>query len=158
VSERFSPLSQRVRRLIGSGSLVLAPADNPEPARPAPSPTSSLFEARIALLSHMLDELRTVDLQREDELRALREQIRHARQRARRELLAALAPALGEIDVLLQRGQSLLAPPPEPPATLFERMRAGAPPRPDPQQREQVAAIVARLAVVRAQLAALGEE
>jgi hypothetical protein len=161
VSDRLSPINQRVRRLLGTGSLNHADFSDQvqPPAPPSRGDTGTLFEARIAKLSHVLDELRAVDMQREYELRALREQLLIAHERARRELCAALAPALTEIDVLLHRGKALLAPPEEPPATPFDRMRARrASQHSEARQREQLAALVAHLAAVRAQLAALAEE
>lgn len=160
MSDRFSPLNQRVRRLLGTGGLDHAGLDGPgQPGAPPPQDdTATLFAARIAKLSHVLDELRAVDMQREYELRALREQLLIAHEHARRELSAALAPALTELDVLLHRGRALLTPPEEPLATPFERMRARRAATPDTRERDQIAALVAHLAAVRARIAALAEQ
>lgn len=162
MSERLSPLTQRVRRLLGTTSLAPAPINDaaPRPLTRA-GDTAALFEARVAKLSHLIEELRAVDLQREDELRALREQIARAQHRSHPDLATILAPTIAELDIALLIGRGLLAPPSEPPqTTLFERMRARvAAHNPETlRQREQLAALVDRLATVRSYLAALAAE
>lgn len=167
MSERLSPLSQRVRRLLGTSALSL---DRPYPAHAAPEPvidrpppapapasrseTGALFEARIAKLSHVLDELRAVDRQRESELRTLRDQLSVAHERARHELTQHLRATLGEIEALLAIGQRLLEPPPAPPpTTLFERMRSRMGHRQlTPEQEAMVNEWVSRLRLVRERL------
>lgn len=169
MSERLSPLSQRVRRLLGTSALSLDHPYHPhavqEPAeRPTPtaspgsrSETGTLFEARITKLSHVLEELRAVDRQRESELRALREQLNTTHERARHELTQRLRATLGEIDALLAIGQRLLEPPPPPPpSTLFERMRSRMGHRQlTPEQESIVGEWVAGLRLVRERLVEL---
>lgn len=170
VSDRLSPLSQRVRRLLGTGSLSLdnhhrahAEADPPAERKPtAPvagqrSETATLFEARITKLSHVLDELRAVDRQREAELRTLREQLSTAHEHTRHKLTENLHATLAQIDALLAIGQRLLDPPPlPPPTTLFERMRSRMGHRHlDPEQRVIIEEWVAGLRLVRERLIGL---
>jgi hypothetical protein len=167
VSERFSPLTQRVRRILGNNHtraelvhhngrtpLRFAP---PSPRQLEPSPA---FDARLARLSGLLEELRLADRQREAELRLLREQLRASRQIARREVARNLLPLLAEVDVLIALGRTLLdPPPPPPPTTLFERMRARV--RAAQQPHEPPAALVTwidTLVLLRSRIEALIEE
>lgn len=170
MSERLSPLTQRVRRLLGTGSLApptlpishergseIAPlphSQHHQPHRPT-SDSAALFETRIASLSHLLEELRSVDRQREAELRAMREQISDAHEQARLDLLRSLEQALAELDDALRISRTLLTPPEQLPATtLYERMRAriAAGQRPDSRQHELTRALLITLSGVRERL------
>jgi hypothetical protein len=141
VSERFSPLTQRVRRILGNGhpsaDFVHRNGRMPlpyTPASPRQSEPGPAFDVRLARLNSLLDELRLADRQREAELRLLREQLRASRQIARREAARNLLPILAEVDLLIALGRTLLdPPPPPPPTTLFERMRTRATAAQQPQ-------------------------
>ncbi|MBX0328648.1 hypothetical protein K2Z83_13275 [Oscillochloris sp. ZM17-4] len=149
--ERPSPLTQRVRRLLGTHELVERPATMVRPLLSVPNDTSALFESQLSQLSASLAELRAADRRRDAELRALRAIVRDADDRAR-----SLGMALTEIDELLRAGRALLDPAEEPdqPTTLFERMRAriGGTNRLEPRQREVLAELLARMAGVREQI------
>ncbi|NTV64685.1 MAG: hypothetical protein HGA65_14300 [Oscillochloris sp.] len=149
--ERSSPLTQRVRRLLGTREMAVRSATMVRPLSSVPGDTSALFESQLAQLSATLAELRASDRRREAELRALRAIVRDADERAR-----SLDLVLAEIDDLLQLSQSLLETPEDqlPATTLFERMRArmGVTNRLDPHQREAISDLVARLSTVREQI------
>lgn len=151
VSERYSPLTQRVRRILSDPPTA---ADvkhrNGHVAIPLTAPTFRRsdprlsFDARLARLNSLLEELRLADHQREAELRLLREQLRASRDTARREVARNLLPLLAEVDVLIALSRTLLdPPPPPPPTTLFERMRARV--HAGQQQQEPPPALVAWL-------------
>lgn len=113
MTERSSPLNQRLRRLLGTGNLSAPPVPTAETGRPRD--TGLLFESQITRLSQALIDLRTIDQQREAELCALREQIGLAQGRTQL--------ALAELDALITLVERQVAPAP-PADTLFERMRA----------------------------------
>jgi hypothetical protein len=149
--ERSSPLTQRVRRLLGTRELAVRPSTMVRPISAVPGDTSALFESQLSQLSSTLAELRAADRRRDAELRALRSIVRDADERAR-----SLDTALSEIDELLRAGRALLDTPDDTPpqTTLFERMRAriGATSRLDPRQREVLAELIARMTNVREQI------
>lgn len=151
--ERSSPLTQRVRRLLGTRELAVRPATMVRPLSTVPGDTSALFESQLSQLSANLAELRAADRRRDAELRALRLIVRDADERAR-----SLDLVLTEIDDILRTGRMLIEAPEEqaPPTTLFERMRAriGATNRLDPRQRETLAEMVVRLTTIREQIRA----
>lgn len=160
MNDHSSPLSQRVRRLLGTGAL---PAEPPEPLAPParrPHDTGALFESQIGRLSSALRDLQTIDRQREAELRALRERLAIAEALHRRDLAQRLGPAVRRLDALIAEAAHLLQPAPPPAAaTLFERMRAqaalaGA----EPARREALLAWASALVDLRAQLAELADE
>ncbi len=132
MSERFSPLTQRVRRILSNApSTIDLKHRNGRISLQLPAPSMRrsdprlTFDARLARLNGLIEELRLADHQREAELCVLREQLRASRQVARREVSRNLLPLLAEVDLLLALGRTLLDPPPPlPPTTLFERMRA----------------------------------
>lgn len=149
--ERSSPLTQRVRRLLGTRELAVRPTTMVRPLSSVPGDTSALFESQLAQLSATLAELRAADRRREAELRVLRLIVRDADERAR-----SLNLVLTEIDDLLRAGQALIEAPEDsyPQTTLFERMRAriGASSRLDSRQREVLAELIGRLTGVREQI------
>ncbi len=149
--ERSSPLTQRVRRLLGTRELTARPATMARPRSPLPGDTSALFESQLSQLSSTVSELRSADRRRDAELRALRSLVRDADERTR-----DLRLVLAEVDELIRAGRALLDLPEDQPqpTTLFERMRAriGATSRLDPRQREMLAELVARMASVREQI------
>ncbi|NTW01878.1 MAG: hypothetical protein HGA19_11405 [Oscillochloris sp.] len=149
--ERSSPLTQRVRRLLGTRELAVRSSTMVRPLSALPGDTSALFENQLAQLSTTLVELRAADRRREAELRALRAIVRDADERAQ-----SLSIALTEIDELLRTARALLEAPEEPlqQTTLFERMRAriSATSRLDPRQREVMAELIARMTNVREQI------
>jgi hypothetical protein len=122
-----------------------------------PGDTSALFESQLSRLSATIADLRAADRRRDAELRALRAIARDADDRAR-----GLGSALSELDELLRAGRALLdmpEEPPQPPTTLFERMRAriSLTSRLDPRQRELLAELLVRMASVREQIRAASE-
>lgn len=167
MSERFSPLTQRVRRILSNAppaaelthrsGRVTRPLSSASLRRNDPQLS---FDARLARLNGLLEELRLADHQREAEIRVLRDQLRASRQIARREVARNLLPLLAEVDMLIALGRTLLdPPPPPPPTTLFERMRARVNASQQPQQPP--AALVAwlnTLYVLRSRIEALIEE
>lgn len=160
VNEHTSPLTQRVRRILGTGALQAE-----RPAAPAASArvpdTGALFESQLGRLSAALRDLRAIDLQREAELRALRERLAIVEAVQQLAVAQRLAPALSHIDTMITEATRVLQPAPEPPptATLFERMRARAAARDsEPSHREALLGLAAALVDLRAQLATLLEE
>lgn len=151
MTERSSPLSQRVRRLISattpgpSNASVAYPSPGP-PAEPAP-----LLETPIARLAAAIADLRAFESRREAELRVLRAQLREAENHSQ-----LLSQALAEVDNLLNSAQSLLNSAEERPTeqTLFDRMRARAvtTSRLEQHQREAIGELVLRLSALREQL------
>jgi hypothetical protein len=147
VTERSSPLNQRLRRLLGTGSLSAPPAPIAETGRPRD--TGLLFESQITRLSQALIDLRTIDQQRETELCTLREQIGLVQIRTQ--------VALNEIDALITLVERQVVPAP-PADTLFERMRArSATAALSSERRTELLEWAAALRRVRAQLRAIIE-
>lgn len=135
MSERSSPLTQRVRRILATEHPNAEPQHRHSSAallRPAQlrhSDAQLAFDGRLARLNGIIEELRQADRQRDAEIGVLREQLRLSREVARREVALDLLPLLSEVDVLIALARTLLdPPPPPPPTTLFERMcaRVGA--------------------------------
>lgn len=160
MNEHTSPLTQRVRRLLGTGALQAELP--PPPATGARVPdTGALFESQLSRLSAALRDLRTIDLQREAELRALRERLAIIDAVHQVAVAQQLAPALSRIDTMINEATHTLQPAADPPpaATLFERMRARAAARDSEQShRETLMALATALVDLRAQLASLVEE
>jgi hypothetical protein len=115
VTERSSPLNQRLRRLLGTGSLNAPPMSAASDGRSRETDTGLLFESQITRLSQALIDLRAIDQQREAELCALRTQLNLAQDRVQ--------AALSELETLIAALEAQLAPPGAA-TTLFERMRA----------------------------------
>ncbi len=160
MTDRNSPLTQRVRRLLGTGSLnpdALAPPIASPTAHGQVRPdTGTLFENQIDRLSAALRELYAIDRQREAELCQMREQAHIAEEHAR-----ALTETLAQLDTLIAEVNHLLHPAAEPPhaTTLFERMRVRATPASEHAYREALIIWAAGLLDLRARLAALvGED
>ncbi|NTU79853.1 MAG: hypothetical protein HGA45_10695 [Chloroflexales bacterium] len=153
MTDRTSPLTQRVRRRIGTGGLS-ADAGPPSvsPGGQAHPDTGALFETQIVRLSSALRELYAIDRQREAELRQMREQARLAAEHAR-----ALAATLAQLDALIAEVNRLLQPAPDPPpsSTLFERMLAHAAASSEHTRREALIAWASGLIDLRTRLAAL---
>jgi hypothetical protein len=161
VTDHTSPLTQRVRRLLGASSLP------PEVDSPHVTPnghrrpdTGVLFENQITRLSHVLRELHAIDRAREAELRQLRERVAIAEAVAHAELVERLAPTIAQLDALIGDAARLLQPTAEPPpaATLFERMRVRATTVTDQARREALVAWASSLLDLRTQLASLLDE
>jgi hypothetical protein len=153
LTDRTSPLTQRVRRLLGTSGLSANPGPPPTPPDgPARSDTGTLFETQIARLSTALHELYAIDRQREAELRQMREQARLAEEHAR-----ALAATLAQLDALIAEVNRVLQPAPDPPpaSTLFERMLARASASSEHSRREALVVWASGLIDLRTRLAAL---
>ncbi len=156
--ERTSPLTRRVRRLLGTPDTTLLPTAPSRAHGTAPLDPSIRLESQVAQLSAKLNELRNSQRQQEAELLRLREVLHVAEERQE-----ALKHVLAEVEDLLHTNHQLLAPPPDlpPTATLFERMcaRIGANHRLDPHHRETLSQMGERLTHVRDALRlTLGEE
>ncbi|WP_129632050.1 hypothetical protein [Candidatus Oscillochloris fontis] len=148
--ERTSPLTRRVRRLLGTSDLRPTP-----PAHPLE--TSIRLESQVAQLSAKLNDLRISQRQHEAEVERLREELRLAKQHQQQ-----LQQVLNTIEDLLHTNRQLIEPPSDlsSTATLFERMcaRIGANHRLDPHYRETLTQMAEQLTHVRDTLReALGE-
>lgn len=186
MTDHSSPLTQRVRRLLGTSRFVAQAEPPPTPAAPlahgpaapplthAPAgssvtphnprrpDTGALFESQITRLSLVLRELHAIDRAREAELHQLRERLAVAEAVARAELVERLTPTIAQLDALIGEAARLLQPQPplEPPptATLFERMRAQSVAASDQTRREALVAWASALLDLRTQLGALISE
>lgn len=149
MSERSSPLNQRLRRLLGTGSLNAPPTSAASDGRPRGTDTGLLFESQITRLSQALIDLRTIDQQREAELCALRTQLSLAQDRVQ--------AALSELDTLIDAFEAQLAPPGAA-TTLFERMCArNATTALGADRRAELVAWLTTLRSLRGQLRAVTE-
>lgn len=161
MNDQPSPLSQRVRRLLGTSALIAeGRPEHPPPNGHRPD-TGLLFESQISRLSSALRDLRAIDRQREAELRALRERIAIAEAVAQAALVERLSGALGRVDALIEEAARLLQPPPDPPPanTLFDRMRARATAsNHELARREALVTWASALIDLRAQIAAVLDE
>lgn len=147
MSDRSSPLNQRLRRLLGTNSLN-AP-DAPPSGDGRPNDSSMLFESQITRLSQALLDLRTLDQQRASELCELRDQLRLNQSRVH--------AALHDLDELIAAVEAQLLPPP-PAATLFERMRArSTAAQITPERRAELLAWLTALKRLRVKLCAASE-
>ncbi|PDW04275.1 hypothetical protein [Candidatus Viridilinea mediisalina] len=147
MSDRSSPLNQRLRRLLGTNSLH-APDQAPSGDKRPPD-SSLLFESQITRLSQALLDLRTLDQQRASELCELRDQLRLTQSRVH--------AALHDLDELIGAIEGQLRPPP-PAATLFERMRASSTaPNLEPERRAELSAWLTALKRLRIKLCAASE-
>lgn len=166
MTDHTSPLSQRVRRLLGAGSHATADEVPPQNGRHAAThghhgqgrpDTGVLFESQIARLGNVLRELHAIDRAREAELRHLRERLAIADAQAQTALVERLAPTIAQLDALIGEAARMLQPAPEPPpaATLFERMRARSAATGQQTSREALLAWASALLDLRTQLAAL---
>jgi hypothetical protein len=161
LNEHPSTLTQRVRKLLGTGPLAGERPDQPAAPERQASDSGALFESHISRLSSALRELRAIDRQREAELRSLRERLAIVEELHRLTTAERLTPALRRVDALIEEAARLLQPAPEPPAaaTPFERMRARAAARnTDAALRAALVTWAVALMDVRAQLAALADE
>jgi hypothetical protein len=161
VTDHTSPLTQRVRRLLGANSLTPEAEGSHASSNGHRRPdTGVLFENQITRLSHVLRELHAIDRAREAELRQLRERVAIAEAMAHAELVERLAPTIAQLDALIGEAARLLQPTAElpPAATLFERMRIRATAVTDQARREALVTWASSLLDLRTQLAALLEE
>ncbi|NJN16658.1 MAG: hypothetical protein HC822_10490 [Oscillochloris sp.] len=159
MADRLSPLTNRVRRLLGTGDLHDNLTDHVVASNGSHTrgSTATLFEARLSKLSQVLEELRAVDLQREAELKALREQMALLREQNRRELLLAINAMVDELDAVIVMGRRMNHTSDETPRTPFERMCAQASARIDAGHQESLQMLLNNLAEVRRRLLALSE-
>jgi hypothetical protein len=150
VTERSSPLNQRLRRLLGTGSLNAPPTPAASDGRPPrETDTGLLFESQITRLSQALIDLRAIDQQREAELCALRTQLGLTQDRVH--------AAISELDTLIGAIEAQVAPP-TPAATLFERMRSrNAATALGADRRAELVTWLMTLRSLRAQLRAVAE-
>lgn len=168
VNDYPSPLTQRVRRLLGTGAFAQEAERPPRSTngahaapRPPHRPDSGVqFESQINRLSLVLRELHAIDRAREAELRQLRERVAIAEAVAHARLAERLVPLVAQLDAMIGEAARLLqpAPPPPPSATLFDRMRARAAAGGDQAGRAALVAWASALIDLRTQLAALVEE
>jgi len=173
VNDYSSPLTQRVRRLLGTSSFAQeaerpsrsangahSAAGNSAATRAQRRPDSgALFESQINRLALVLRELHAIDRAREAELRQLRERLAIAEALAHARMSERLTPLVAQLDALISEAARLLQPmpPPPPTATLFERMRARAAVS-DQESRAALLSWASALIDLRTQLAALTEE